>query len=61
METIRLISYSSKDGTHEGVYFTSDLEANASDFIPPVCTIDIDQQIEMNTFGFPLEYNFTRN
>lgn len=60
METIRLIYYSTPDGKIEGVYFTTDMNSLAEDFIPSRCQVASDQKIEMNTSGFPLEWNLEK-
>ena len=60
METVRLIHYSNEDGSCEGVYFTDDLKMDASDACPYGCTVKSDQQIEMDTSGFPMNYDLRR-
>ncbi len=57
---IRCIVYSDKSGSREGVYFTEDLTADSSDFIPYGCTVDMDFQLDEFPTGFPMEYNLVR-
>lgn len=59
---MRLIVYSTLDGSREGVFFTEDLDSAAGDFCPVGCQVDHDTIIDGTDFpsGFPLEYNLER-
>lgn len=60
---MRLIIYSTLNGSREGVYFTEDFEMDANEILPPNCIIDSDIEIDGNDFpsSFPLNYNLERN
>lgn len=58
---IRCIVYSTANGSKEGVYFTDDLEMDATDCIPFDCTLSEDFKIDEDfPAGFPLNYNLER-
>lgn len=58
---VRCITYSTKDGSKEGVFFTEDLEMPYTDCIPYDCTLDSDFTIDCDfDAGFPMEYNLER-
>ena len=59
---MRVIHYSNKDGSKEGVFFTEDTDVNAEDILPPGCTVDNDFTIDGDEFpsGFPLDYNLEK-
>ena len=57
----RCIVYSSENGSREGVYFTTDHEADSDYFIPIGCTVDHDFVIEgYMPDSFPFDYNLER-
>ena len=59
---IRIIHYSNESGSHEGVFFTEDLEMDAEDVLPPNCTISSDTKLDIELpSSFPMEYNLTRD
>lgn len=63
MSKIRCIVYSNENGSREGVFFTSDIDTDATEFIPYGCTIDSTTIMDSNDFpsAFPFEYNLERN
>lgn len=59
---VRLIQYSSEDGSMEGVYFTEDIAIDAFSVCPKGCTVDEDVVMDGYDFpsSFPLDKNLTR-
>ncbi len=57
----RCIVYSNENGSREGVYFTTDLEMDASFCIPPNCTLSNDFTITDDfPDTFPMDYNLEK-
>lgn len=63
MKIIRIVNYSSPNGTREGVYFTENLEIEATDFVPAGFDLDADTLTEVEHWPdlFPMDYNLDRN
>jgi hypothetical protein len=59
---IRVIKYSTKNGSTEGVYFTEDFEILAEDIVPFENTLDSDLVIETTKWDtcFPFDYHLIR-
>ena len=62
MEEIRIIRYSSENGSSEGVFFTEEFDLDAEDVIPHGCTLDSDRRIHVTDWEtcFPMDYNLER-
>lgn len=59
---MRVIHYSSQDGTKEGVFFTEDTDLKSEEVLPPRCKVVNDFTIDGDDFpsDFPLEYNLEK-
>jgi len=63
MEKVRLLYFRSKsdNGNYESVYFTQDFDSPADDFCRPDCFCFLDQEIEMDTTQWPMEYEMVKS
>ena len=57
--TVRLIHYSSEDGSKEGCYFTEDDHIDANEVCPIGCTVDSD--VIMDGYDFPNTFPLDRH
>lgn len=59
---VRCILFSNENGSKEGVIFTDDMDAPATDFIPPDCTLSGETELHENDLptAFPLNYTLMR-